>query len=64
MKVVFVGALAIIVILSVTFVDVDLGTRREVALNQVVANVLTIFGQGADNGLLSTREWRLEWWAS
>lgn len=43
---------------------INLGTHRTVSVEQLVANVASLFGEGdnSEGGLEGTKKWRLEWW--
>ncbi len=53
------------VILSIVAVAnpvIDLGTVRKVSFDQLVDNVLSVFGGSSNADLEGTAEWRLAWW--
>lgn len=41
---------------------VDLGTQRQVSLEQIASNMKSVIWDTGDNDLSGTREWRLRWW--
>jgi len=43
-------------------VEVPGGKGREISFDQVVTNIKSMFGAADNNGLDSTKEWRLQWW--
>jgi len=61
LMVVVVG-LVLIAIVGLADPEVDLGFDRRISLDQIVANVTSIFDSHADEGLEGTKTWRLRWW--
>jgi hypothetical protein len=51
-------------VLAITAYDVsiNLGGKRSVSIEQIIANVQSISGDSERNELSGTREWRLRWW--
>jgi hypothetical protein len=46
-----------------TFVDVtNTDGERQISVQQLVDNILSLTGGGSQTGLIGTREWRLLWW--
>jgi hypothetical protein len=41
---------------------IDLGFSRQISLDQIVANVTSIFDSHTSEGLEGTKTWRLRWW--
>lgn len=44
--------------------EIDIGADRKISAEQLVNNVISIFGEGnnATGSLEATKQWRLEWW--
>jgi O-antigen ligase/polysaccharide polymerase Wzy-like membrane protein len=59
--VVFVG-LFLVAIVGLADPQIDLGFSRRISLDQIVANVGSIFDSHAEEGLQGTKTWRLRWW--
>lgn len=56
--------IAVLLITLTVFVDptVDLGTNRQISIDQITSNLKSIVGESGNSGLGGTREWRLRWW--
>ena len=54
--------LLLLSVAGLTNVQVDLGTRRDVSVAQLLENVRSVIGESDDPGLADTREWREDWW--
>ena len=59
--VVFVG-LFLVAVVGLADPQVDLGFSRRISLDQIVANVTSIFDSNAADDLQGTKTWRLRWW--
>ena len=59
--VVFVG-LFLVAVVGLADPQIDLGFSRRISLDQIVANVTSIFDSHSDEGLEGTKTWRLRWW--
>jgi hypothetical protein len=58
---VFVG-LVLVAVVGLADPQIDLGFSRRISLDQIVANVTSIFDSHASEGLEGTKTWRLRWW--
>lgn len=59
----FVVVAAILLALAqLTNVSVDLGREREVSLEQVTGNILSVVSESESSELQGTKDWRMEWW--
>lgn len=43
-------------------VEVDMGFRRKLSPQQILANLHSIAGDSPEQGLFATKQWRLNWW--
>ena len=59
--VVFVG-LFLVAVVGLADPQIDLGFSRRISLDQIVANVTSIFDSHSNEGLEGTKTWRLRWW--
>lgn len=59
-----IGVISLMLATNTFSLKIDLGLHREVSVEQMFANVTSIFGTGDNNhgGLEGTKQWRLEWW--
>lgn len=56
---------AIVASILVAFdVSIPTGGGREISVNQILENVLSVAGQSGPKNLTETAEWRLEWWTA
>ncbi len=58
---VFVGLL-LVTVAGLADPRIDLGLSRRISVDQIVANVTSIFDSRAPEGLEGTKQWRLRWW--
>jgi hypothetical protein len=60
---VFVG-LVLVGLVGLADPQIDIGFSRQISLDQIVANVTSIFDSHSNEGLEGTKAWRLRWWTT
>ncbi|MGY2896943.1 O-antigen ligase family protein [Deinococcus sp. UYEF24] len=54
--------LSLIAIFIISGITIQITSNRSLDSNQVISNILSIFGSSGDSVLDSTKEWRINWW--